>query len=29
MRAGKVEDGWAIHIIDVDGKTYEYEPPDE
>jgi len=27
MRGGKVEDDWAIWIIDTDGKTYEYKPP--
>jgi uncharacterized protein RhaS with RHS repeats len=27
MRAGKVEDGWAIWIVDTDGKAYEYTPP--
>jgi hypothetical protein len=27
MRGGKIEDGWAIWIVDTDGKTYEYKPP--
>jgi hypothetical protein len=26
-RGGKIEDDWAICIIDIDGKTYEYKPP--
>jgi hypothetical protein len=25
--AGKIEDDWAIWIIDKDGKTFEYKPP--
>jgi hypothetical protein len=27
MRGGKIEDDWAIWIVDTDGKTYEYKPP--